>query len=676
MKQRKPGDQFGDGSTAYGSTLPGEALAGWADTIPQVKAPRRSPDGTITPETGCSIGRYEILGRLGSGGMGDVYRAIDPQLRRQIAIKVLKLELGRTGAIEELRQRLLREGQALAKVSDPNVVAVYDVGLFRGQVFVAMELVRGRALSDWLREEQRSADEIVTQFLGVASGLAAAHRVGLVHRDVKPDNAVVGDDGRVRVLDFGLARGEGLGGPLAALTAIAPSVTSSDPLTKAGLVMGTPAYIAPEQLAGDAVEERTDQFSFCVALWEALSGTLPFAGASLAERADAIKRGGPFQGVAKVPRSMRKILVRGLSEAPADRHASMDSLASELRKFLNRGRNRRLALLGVIALLFISLSGLAEFKGLVESAPEKHNEPGLEHFDTASQTRILDNMLTRAFAFDNNSDPERAKDLLDTLLKDPRLPDTPDVAISALGFATQLYTSLHEGKRAEASANRMLVLAREIGDDQLLLSALGDKLVTNAENRTGQEMEKTITDTLAIARDIGSQDALLKVDMYTAWAHLRRSDGAAAEASSLLVQARVEEVKRPELRASAFDISSRVALYRENFLSADSLAIKGLAVCELGGALYEPDCVSLMMTRAAVKKGMGEHVASVALVKAAFADLAKLPTDMRKPFLLQYADDRIRNAQWEFATLALDELNRTATTREDSRVELLRRQLP
>jgi serine/threonine protein kinase len=241
----------------------------------------RMPDAGPALGRGSTLGRYLILDFLGVGGMGVVYSAYDPGLDRKVAIKLLRPTTNAHGGTTAGRSRLLREAQALARLSHPNVIAVHDVGTFEDQVFVAMEYAEGQTLSAWLREEPRSVREIVAAFLEAGRGLAAAHAAGLVHRDFKPANVLFGN-GRARVLDFGLActdvsRESGervvaledlppalpLPPPLTGDSTQDPSLNAlGTPLTMTGTLMGTPAYMAPEQMAGRPVDARTDQFSF------------------------------------------------------------------------------------------------------------------------------------------------------------------------------------------------------------------------------------------------------------------------------------------------------------------------------------------------------------------------------------------------------------------------------
>src|SRR5215469_2437142 len=229
-------------------------------------------------------GRYKLVEKLGMGGMGVVYLAEDPQLGRRGAIKLMEPKTSGNQTASDGQARLLREAQALAQLSHPNVIAVHDVGTFADQVFIAMEYVEGSTLRQWLAERKRTWREVLGMFMQAGRGLAAAHAAGMVHRDFKPDNVLVGNDGRVRVLDFGLARPQpGKREQLTTAEGQAPAEkTPPRPamrgvtVTLQGKFIGTPAYMAPEQLTGERVDEKADQYSFCAALFQGLYGTLPF----------------------------------------------------------------------------------------------------------------------------------------------------------------------------------------------------------------------------------------------------------------------------------------------------------------------------------------------------------------------------------------------------------------
>jgi WD40 repeat protein/serine/threonine protein kinase len=283
------------------------------------------------------IGRYMILRFVGAGGMGEVFAAYDATLDRKVAIKLLPAELG--GKLER-RTRLLREAQALAKLSHANVVQVYEVGEHEGQVYVVMEYVEGQTLDAWVvgeGGERPSAREILAMYVQAGRGLAAAHRAGLVHRDFKPSNVLVDADGRARVLDFGLVVGsldKHEQGELLEERAASDSFRALDvELTTTGTMLGTPAYMAPEQFAGQIVDARADQFGFCVALHEALTGVRPFTGRTVAELMQNVAEGVRVRrlGARAMSRRVSRALDRGLAVKPALRWASMEALLDALQ---------------------------------------------------------------------------------------------------------------------------------------------------------------------------------------------------------------------------------------------------------------------------------------------------------------------------------------------------------
>lgn len=289
-------------------------------------------DLALAPAFGGQIGRFSILGRLGEGGMGQVFEAYDRELDRRVAVKVLHDE--RT-ASETASTRLLREAQALAKLSHPGVVAVYDVGRHEGQVYVAMEFVQGETLGDWLVQRQRSWSEVVRAFAAVARGLEAMHALGIVHRDIKPDNILIDEQQRPRLIDFGLARGfhedEGEDeDPMAN-----PGALIDIQLTRTGALAGTPNYMSPEQFLRTPLTPASDQFSLCVTLFEALYGQSPFEGKTLTARAASVLSGEvrePDQSA--VPKELLAVLRRGLRHDPETRWAAVGELAEVLEGLL------------------------------------------------------------------------------------------------------------------------------------------------------------------------------------------------------------------------------------------------------------------------------------------------------------------------------------------------------
>src|SRR5688572_11769038 len=291
---------------------------------------------------GTHIGRYVVLGTLGRGGMGVVLLAQDAELQRRVAIKLVQHKARSRVDATTAKNRLLREAQAMAQLSHPNVITVHDVGTFGDRVFVAMEYIEGTTLSIWLEEGTRSVAEILRVFAFAARGLAAAHRAGLVHRDFKPHNVMIADDiqgglaRRVVVLDFGIARSEHVRDASSESRPASGDTVSSDrslgSLTMPGWVMGTPSYMAPEQHNGRAVA-ASDQFAFCVALYVALYGERPFEGRDFDELARAKLRGQirEFPDRPGVPRQLRDAIRRGLSPQPGDRFATMEALLDALQ---------------------------------------------------------------------------------------------------------------------------------------------------------------------------------------------------------------------------------------------------------------------------------------------------------------------------------------------------------
>lgn len=290
---------------------------------------------------GSHLGRYVILARQGVGGMGVVYAAYDPQLDRRVALKLMHRR--GVGEDEHAARRLLAEAKASAQFSHPNVITIHDVGTWEGRVFLAMEFIEGAPLSKWMREPGRDWQQLLDVFTKAGRGLEAAHEAGLVHRDFKPDNVLVGVDGRVRVLDFGLAwRVDG----------------STDAVERRDREAGTPAYMSPEQHMGSALDHRSDQFSFCVALYEALYGELPFAARTRFELALAVTDGriGPAPRGAGVPNWVRYALLRGLDPEPEGRWEDMGELLDALARDPHHGL--RQLLLGIGASVLVITSGV------------------------------------------------------------------------------------------------------------------------------------------------------------------------------------------------------------------------------------------------------------------------------------------------------------------------------
>ena len=280
-----------------------------------------------------SFGRFTILDTLGQGGMGVVLAAYDPQLDRKVAIKVLRTRKLSGARREREAARLLGEARAMAKLSHPNVATVYDAGTIDDRVFIAMEYIPGRTLRQWLADGKHSVDDILDVFVKAGRGLAAGHHAGLIHRDFKPENVLIGHDGRVCVIDFGLAQAarsphesdEGY-----------PSDGGETPReTRTRGVFGTPLYMAPEQHERRELDARTDQFAFCVALFEALYGRPPYPANNFFELTTAVMTGkiempNAKPDIIRIPPRVADAVLRGLRTKREDRFPLMDALLDEI----------------------------------------------------------------------------------------------------------------------------------------------------------------------------------------------------------------------------------------------------------------------------------------------------------------------------------------------------------
>ena len=334
------GDPTDPDAAAWDQALGGPSPLGAAPDVYKELARDRLRSalfGLETPRPQLRYGRYRVEGSLGEGGMGTVLLARDETLDREVAVKLLHPQQG-----EDQRRRLRREAQALAQLSHPNVVQVFEVGEHEGQLFIAMERVHGQTLDAWHRSP-RPWRECVERYVQAGRGLAAAHAVELIHRDFKPHNCIVDDDGRVRVLDFGLARKTETTPPTVPDVPKAPRELDDalgDSLTRTGATVGTIAYMAPEQWEGRTVGPRSDQFAFCVSLYQGLCGARPFVGKSVHALMLAVQEGRitpPSQPV-DAPASVLAIVHRGLAPEPEHRWPSMDALLDALEARLRPPR--------------------------------------------------------------------------------------------------------------------------------------------------------------------------------------------------------------------------------------------------------------------------------------------------------------------------------------------------
>jgi serine/threonine-protein kinase len=356
---------------------------------------------------GGKISRYLVLDVLGHGGMGVVYAAYDPALDRKIAVKLLHALAGDAGT--EGRARMQREAQALARLSHPNVITVHDVSEHAGAIYIAMELVVGGTLYEW--QKAKPWREVLATYCAAARGLAAAHAAELVHRDFKPENVLVGEDGRVRVTDFGLARLTTLPAEAKPVHASPTSQLASE-LTEAGAVMGTPSYMAPEQIEGRSVDARSDQFAWCVALWEAIYGDQPWPRGNLALRAAAMEVDIPKPpSSTPVPRGIARVLLRGLAYDPAKRWASMEEIVAELDHAMSRKRAIAIAATALAAAVLIGVFAVGHKAGAPTVTCDTAGAPIEQTWNAGARTAIAERFATTRVAYADGAAASLARSL-------------------------------------------------------------------------------------------------------------------------------------------------------------------------------------------------------------------------------------------------------------------------
>ena len=396
-----------DASNAPEQTSPIIQGARHTQALPEVSQVPLEEGPGLPKKKGEMLGRYLLLGQLGRGGMGAVYAAYDPELDRRVAIKVV--ETPDPSHASQLQTRLLREAQAMARVSHPNVVPIHDVGTTKDGVFMAMELVEGQTLRGWLSEAKRPSREILRAFIDAGRGLQAAHGAGLVHRDFKPDNVLIAKkDGRVMVTDFGLARLSATDLPAYRPSGIKPSPDGPAPrtnsssgilsaeMTRAGAVMGTPNYMSVEQYRGQTADERSDQFSFCAALYWALFKQRPFDPQRMQGFVAEDLPGAPSPiklapSVRSVPARVRRAIDRGMSLEPSQRFPSMALLLRELEASITRTWRTPAAFAGALALAALGGTFAAQ-RQVADNAQRCSGGPRLlaGAWNDASRARIIE----------------------------------------------------------------------------------------------------------------------------------------------------------------------------------------------------------------------------------------------------------------------------------------------
>jgi formylglycine-generating enzyme required for sulfatase activity/tRNA A-37 threonylcarbamoyl transferase component Bud32 len=377
---------------------------------------------------GLLVGRYIVIGKVGAGAMGLVLAAYDPELDRKIALKLLRPRRDRDALHPEeharLRARLGNEARALARLSHPNLISIHDVGVHEQEVYLAMEFMAGGTLREWLQRPGRSRREVLSTFQEIGRGLAAAHSAGLVHRDLKPENILFDAAGRPKIADFGLARlmepapdVPGADAAAAQPTSTFSSRSLATSLTGSNAVVGTPAYMAPEQFTNGAIDPRTDQYAYCVALYEALYGERPFAGTNVLELAASVMTGSVRRAPpgSDVPTWLRKVLVRGLSRNCEDRFPSMDHLVQAVsrdpRARLRRGLLAATLGLSVLATVAVAIFTIVSHRRSIARAIESSTrEAGTRLTEAQRKALVLEQVRTAALQrFDAGEAPAGEK---------------------------------------------------------------------------------------------------------------------------------------------------------------------------------------------------------------------------------------------------------------------------
>ncbi len=451
------------------------------------------------------VGRYIVLGKLGSGGMGVVFEGYDEQLGRKVAIKRLVRRRGVAA-----HDRSLREGQALARLAHPNVVGVHEVVDMGDEVYIVMELVAGRTLRAWLDARRPGRPEILDVLMQAGRGVAAAHAAGLVHRDFKPDNIMVGDDGRVRVMDFGLARATDShesDGDIDPTVSSGPSVLSAT-VTVAGAKLGTPGYMSPEQHLGRAVDARSDIFGFCVVLFEALHGARPFLGRDPIEVREATLRGRiDASPGGDVPAWLDAVIRRGLSVEPEARWPSMSALLDALARDPLARRRRLLRTAG----LALTVGALAA--GLSFAYVAREQARARERAEELAEARLVATQAAIARA-EADGDAGAAEAAFRVFVTDPAHRGT-----RALALAWQRRGDRRRGDPAAAQAAyaEAYVEAQDPADARAILRSMSAMF---HQARDGQALGRTLAllrargaDHDAALADLGLDAALWQRDL-------------------------------------------------------------------------------------------------------------------------------------------------------------------
>ena len=575
---------------------------------------------------GASIGRYVVLEELGKGGMGAVYAAYDPELDRRVAVKLLGTRISTNG-----RKRFEREARALARLSHPNVVQVYDAGAHEGQVFAAMELVEGQTLKDWCKSEPTpSWRQVLRCYLDAARGLAAAHEKGLIHRDVRPANLLIGEDGRVRVADFGLAMAFQYGAPgddskdnptpddgqqsLDSAPAVSLSLSSSSSVpssgsshlevrleerfTQTGTLVGTLPFMAPEQHLGTNVGPAADQYSLCVSLYQGLYGQLPFPIPKRKQNAIhwlAKKQLAEFVAPAdtEVPAWLHGVLCRGMSPEPESRYPSVQALIAALEDDPTQRRRARVRMAAFASICAIAVAALSVL-GWIQLGN-----------DRSAVCRGLDRELAELWN-------DEVKGEIRTAFASSGLPYAADTAARVLGRLDGYARSWHSMRTETCEATRvdqkqpenvmyLRLACLDRRRDQLL--ALAQLLATRADRDV-------------VNRAVSATQGLLPIEYC---GDIEALEAAVPPAEDPRVRARVHALQpRVDRLAVLYDAGK----YREGVQRGQDLLI------EMADLDYAPIRAQTVFALASMKQAVGDYDGAEAMFRDAIQMAARARDDV------------------------------------------------
>ena len=565
--------------------------------------------------------------------MGVVYVAFDPQLDRKVALKILRSDVLSSAKRYEFQARMVREAQAMARLSHPNVVAVHDVGALGRLIFVAMDFIEGPTLGVWLKEKPRTWQEILKVLMGAGRGLAAAHAAGLVHRDFKPANVLVSSDGVAHVTDFGLVRttsGDSIASRFTPKPGEGPTALDTE-LTPTGAFLGTPEYTAPEQIVGEISDARADQFSFSVAAYEALFGEHPFGGPTMAEVIHAISDGRvqPLERNAAVPAWVRKVLVRGLARRPEDRWPSMDALLDALSKDPRIRRARIAAVAGALALAGGAAAAVRVYYVHQEKTCRGASERLATVWDPERKRAIHDTFLATGVSFAEGSWAGVEKAL-----------DTHAAAWLGMRQDACEATRVRGEQSAEAMDLRMECLDQKLGE----ISALVDVLAAADA--------KVVQESVTAAHNLSSLDHCADVKGLRAVVRAPEEPGKAA---------RLTEARRWTARSKELSDAGK---YRE----AVSPAAQAVSAARESG--YSPALAEALLVQAEVQSRLGDLPGARASAEEAAAaaqlghdDLAAARAWSTLAFVLGYRQGHYEDGLW-FTRLAEASVRRAGSNDE------------